>query len=141
MTPEIWTIVGFGLAVLTAILAQFRFTQQRFDLQRDRTDKQIDGLRKLLADQSAGLLKRIDEKDKEQRKYIDKRLKEERTYVDKELKTHRDHSDQQITMIREHINTKHDDTSKQISGVQERVAHLEGLLIGLREAITGRSVA
>ena len=44
---------------------------------------------------------------------------------------------EQIKGLREEING----LREEINGLRERMAHLEGLLEGLREAITGRRVA
>lgn len=41
----------------------------------------------------------------------------------------------------EDLRKRLDAQSDQIAGLRERMAHLEGLLEGLREAITGRQVA
>lgn len=41
----------------------------------------------------------------------------------------------------EDLRQRLDAQSDQIAGLRERMAHLEGLLEGLREAITGRQVA
>ncbi len=41
----------------------------------------------------------------------------------------------------EDLRKRLDAQSNQIAGLRERMAHLEGLLEGLREAITGRRVA
>ena len=43
--------------------------------------------------------------------------------------------------LRERIDTQGKELGDQISQLRERMAHLEGLLEGLREAITGKRVA
>ena len=43
--------------------------------------------------------------------------------------------------LRDELRVQGKETSEQISQLRERMAHLEGLLEGLREAITGRRAA
>ena len=43
--------------------------------------------------------------------------------------------------LRDEMRVQGKETSEQISQLRERMAHLEGLLEGLREAITGKRVA
>ena len=43
--------------------------------------------------------------------------------------------------LRDEMRVQGKETSEQISQLRERMAHLEGLLKGLREAITGKRVA
>ncbi len=53
----------------------------------------------------------------------------------------RERIDAQGKDLRERINAQGKETGEQISQLRERMAHLEGLLEGLREAITGKRVA
>ena len=53
----------------------------------------------------------------------------------------REHIDSQISELREHINSQITELQAQVGDLRERMAHLEGLLEGLREAITRTRVA
>ena len=79
MTPEIWTMIGVGVAIAALILAQTRHSNR---LIHDRIDT-----------------------------------------VDK------------------HMNDRFQSMETQLGELRERMAHLEGLLEGLREAIAGRRAA
>ena len=79
MTPEIWTMIGIGVAIAALILAQWRDSN---------------------------------------------RLIHER-----------------IQSINTHMNNRFQALEVQITELRERMAHLEGLLEGLREAISGRRAA
>lgn len=75
MTPEIWTIIGVGVAIAALILAQAR------------------------------------------------------------------HSNRLIETMETRMNDRFQSFETQITELRERMAHLEGLLEGLREAIAGRRAA
>ena len=79
MTPEIWTIIGIGVAIAALILAQGRYSNR---LIHDR-----------------------------------------------------------IQTMETHMNNRFQGMETQIAELRERMAHLEGLLEGLREAISGRRAA
>ena len=49
--------------------------------------------------------------------------------------------DAQSQDLRERIDAQGQDLTQQLGQLRERMAHLEGLLEGLREAITGKRVA
>ena len=53
----------------------------------------------------------------------------------------RDRAEAQSSELREHIDTRIEELRVQIGDLRERMAHLEGLLEGLREAITRTRVA
>ena len=46
MTPEIWTIIGVAVPIMGLILAQGRFTAQRFDKQFEAVNKQFEAVNK-----------------------------------------------------------------------------------------------
>ena len=58
-----------------------------------------------------------------------------------ELRSLRQEMHAQGENLRERIDAQGKETGEQISQLRERMAHLEGLLEGLREAITGKRVA
>ena len=61
--------------------------------------------------------------------------------LDSKLGKLRDHIDSQTERLRNQIETQGKETTEQISQLRERMAKLEGLLEGLREAITGKRAA
>ena len=79
MTPEIWTIIGVGVAIAALTLAQTRYSNR---LIHDR-----------------------------------------------------------IETVDKHMNDRFQSMETQLGDLRERMAHLEGLLEGLREAIAGRRAA
>ena len=58
-----------------------------------------------------------------------------------EMRAQRDEMRAQSRDLRERIDAQGHDLREQIGQLRERMAHLEGLLEGLREAITGKRVA
>ena len=68
----------------------------------------------------------------------DNRLREQ---IDSQGKQLRDRIDSQGEQLRDRIESQGKETSEQLGQLRERMAKLEGLLEGLREAITGRRVA
>ena len=67
--------------------------------------------------------------------------KELREHIDSQISELREHIDSQISELREHINSQITELQAQVGDLRERMAHLEGLLEGLREAITRTRVA
>ena len=53
----------------------------------------------------------------------------------------RDRMDGQLGQLRDRIDARGKETSEQLGQLRERMAKLEGLLEGLREAITGKRAA
>ena len=53
----------------------------------------------------------------------------------------RDRMDGQLGQLRDRIDAQGKETSEQLGQLRERMAKLEGLLEGLREAITGKRAA
>ncbi len=53
----------------------------------------------------------------------------------------RDRIDAQVGQLRDRIDSQGKETTEQLGQLRERMAKLEGLLEGLREAITGKRVA
>ena len=101
MTPEIWTTIGVGAALLAAIVPALLYLARRIDEQGKEINKRID-------EQGKEINKRIDEQSKEINRRIDEQGKEQSQF------------------------------REDIAG---RMGKLEGLLEGLREAITGKRAA
>ena len=53
----------------------------------------------------------------------------------------RDRIDAQVGQLRDRIDSQGKETTEQLGQLRERMAKLEGLLEGLREAITGKRFA
>ncbi len=102
------TVVGAAVAILVAIGASFR------------------SLRDEMRDQGKGLA--------DLRERIDAQGDDLRERIDAQGADLRERIDAQGTVLRQRIDAQ----SEQMGLLRERMAHLEGLLDGLREAITKR---
>jgi len=58
-----------------------------------------------------------------------------------ELQAHRKETQAEFKAVREEMQAEFKTTREAIGKLRERMAHLEGLMEGLREALTGRRVA
>ena len=86
MTPEIWTIIGVGVAIAALVLAQARHSNRLIETMESRMNDRIG-------------------------------------------------------TMESRMNDRFQSFETQIAELRERMAHLEGLLEGLREAIAGRRAA
>ena len=64
-----------------------------------------------------------------------------RDRIDSQSKQLRDRIDSQSEQLRDRIDAQGKETTEQLGQLRERMAKLEGLLEGLREAITGKRAA
>ena len=115
MDATAWTVVGSALVLLVAIAASFRSLRVELRSQADRNDAQGKGLR----DRIDALRDRIDAQGQELRDRIDAQGQE----------------------LRDRIDAQGQELREQLGQLRERMAKLEGLLEGLREAITGKRAA
>ncbi len=112
MDATAWTVVGAAVAILVAIGASFRGLRDEMRAQVKDLRAQGDGLRQRIDAQGDDLRQRIDAQGDGLRQRIDA----------------------QGDGLRQRIDAQ----SEQMGLLRERMAHLEGLLDGLREAITKR---
>ena len=75
------------------------------------------------------------------REHVDNRIDAQGERIDAQGKDLREHIDAQGKDLRERIDAQGKETAEQIGQLRERMAKLEGLLEGLREAITGKRAA
>ena len=115
VTPEAWTVIGTGVVVLIAIATSYRHLRAEMKALRDEFRGEMHGLRGEVNGKMDGLRGEVNGK---------------------------------IDGLREEMNGKMhglhgrmDRIQAEIGALRERMAKLEGLLEGLREAITGRKVA
>ena len=108
MDATAWTVVGAAVAILVAIGTSFRSLRGEMRDQR----KGLVELRERIDTQGADLRERIDAQGADLRERIDAQGADLRQRIDAQ--------------------------SEQMGLLRERMAHLEGLLDGLREAITQR---
>ncbi|MCY4279066.1 MAG: hypothetical protein OXE81_14765 [Gammaproteobacteria bacterium] len=108
MEQDMIAVLALGVAIFSLMLVQFRGL--RAEMVKMRDDHSAD-LAKMRDDHSADLAKMRDDHSADLAKMRD------------------DHSADLAKM--------RDDLSTQIGNLRERMAHLEGLMEGLREAITG----
>ena len=115
MDATAWTVVAATLVILGAVATSFRSLRVEMRAQRDETRD----LREQLDAQGAQLRERIDAQGEDLRNRIDAQGEDLRNRIDAQGK----------------------ELGEQIGQLRERMAHLEGLLEGLREAITGKRAA
>ena len=126
MDATAWTVIGTGITILITVGAAFRSLRTEMRLFREHVDTRIDSqgnridrLREDMSAQNKQLRERIDGQGEELRNRIDA----------------------QGEQLRDRIDAQGKETSEQLGQLRERMAKLEGLLEGLREAITGKRAA
>ena len=80
---------------------------------------------------------RIDSQGKQLRDRIDSQGKQLRDRIDSQGKE----TTEQLGQLRDRIDSQGKETTEQFGQLRERMAKLEGLLEGLREALTGKRAA
>ena len=113
MDPTAWTVVGAAIAILVAIGASFRSMRQEMKELRGRIDAQGEDLRDRMDAQGEDLRDRMDAQGQEMRK--------------------------EMGQLRDRVEAQGQEMREEMSQMRERMARLEGLLAGLREAITRRA--
>ena len=131
MDATAWRLVGAAVAILAAtgtsfrsLRAEMRARGKDLDDLRERIDAQGAGLRERIDAQGAGLSQRMEAQGAGLVERIDARGD---GLVER--------IDAQGTDLRQRIDAQ----SEQMGLLRERMAHLAGLLDGLREAITNRA--
>ena len=124
------TVVGAAIAILVAIATAFRSLRSEMRLFRGHMDERIDA-------QGRELRERIDAQGRELRERIDAQGEDLRARIDAQGEDLRARIDAQG----ERIDAQGKETGEQIGQLRERMARLEGLLEGLREAVTGKRAA
>ena len=127
---ELIAIVTVSVALATLIIAQGRSLRRDFSARMDRMEAQIAESRENGKAQIAEL--------RENGKAQIAELRDRAEAQNSEL---REHMDTRIGELREHVDTRIGELRTRIGDLVERMAHLEGLLEGLREAITRTRVA
>ena len=112
MTPEAWTAIGTGVVVLIAIATSHRHLRDEFRREMRAFRGEIRGEMKAGHDELRAEMKAGREESRA------------------EMKAGREESREETSRI-----------LVEVGGLRERMARLEGLLEGLREAITGRKAA
>ena len=85
-----------------------------------------------------GIMARYDNRLRDR---IDSQGKQLRDRIDSQGEQLRDRIDSQGEQVRDRMESQGKETSEQLGQLRERMAKLEGLLEGLREAITGKRAA
>jgi hypothetical protein len=130
MDATAWTVVAAAIAVLAAIGASFRSLREELRIRGRRIDARGEKVRRRIDARGEELSQRIDAQGEELSRRIDARGEELRQRIDARGKE-----------LRQRIDAWGKETGEQIGQLRERMAHLEGLLEGLREAIAGKRVA
>ena len=116
---ELIAIFSVGAALAALIIAQNRSLRRDFSARMDRMEAQIAELR----DRGNAQIAELRDRGKTQ------------------IAELRDRAEVQSSELREHIDARFGELRTQIGDLRERMAHLEGLLEGLREAIARTRVA
>ncbi len=155
-----WTVIATGVAVLVAIATSF-FRALRADIRSQFLDvnKRIDAQRARIDAQGAELRERIDAQGAELRERIDvqsARIDAQGAELRERIDAQSARIDAQGAELRQHIDARIDAQGAELRQridalaarmtqlelqLRERMAKLEGLLEGLREAITGKRAA
>ena len=130
MDSTAWTVIGAAIVILVAIATAFRSLRSEMRLFREHVDNRIDAQGKRIDAQGEQLRERIDAQGEQLRERIDAQGEQLRERIDT-----------QGEQLRERIDAQGKETGEQIGQLRERMAKLEGLLEGLREAITGKRAA
>ena len=112
MTPEAWTVIGTGVAILIAIATSHRHLRDEFRRELKAFRDEIRGEMKAGHDELRG-----------------------------EMKAGREEWRGEMKASREESRGETNQIHAEVGGLRERMARLEGLLEGLREAVTGRKAA
>ena len=123
MTPEAWTVIGTGVVVLIAIATSHRHLRDEFRREMRAFRDEIRAEMKAGHDELRGEMKAGRDESRGEMKAGHDELRGE-------MKAGREESRAETNQI--HV---------EVGGLRERMARLEGLLEGLREAIAGRKAA
>ncbi len=115
MSMELITLIGIGVALATLILNTQRNLRADMQAQRDETRAEFKAMRA--------------------------EIQAQREETKTEFKAQREETKTEFKAQREETKIEFKAQREVIISLLERMAHLEGLLEGLREAITGRRVA
>ena len=126
MSMELIAIISVGVTLAGLILNSQRNLRADMQAQRDETGSEFKTVR---ADMQAQLVETKTE------------FKAQREETKTEFKAQREETKTEFKAQREETKTEFKAQREVIFSLLERMAHLEGLLEGLREAITGRRVA
>ena len=130
---EFIALIGIGVTVISTgvALAALILNTQR---------NQREEIKTLREDTQAGF-KAVREEIQAQRGETKTEFKAQREEMKTEFKTQREETKTEFKTQREETKTEFKTQRETIISLLERMAHLEGLLEGLREVITGRRVA
>jgi uncharacterized protein RhaS with RHS repeats len=141
MDATAWTVVAAAIAVLAAIGASFRSLREELRIRGRRIDARGEKVRRRIDARGEELSQRIDARGEELSQRIDARGEELSRRIDARGEELRQRIDARGKELRQRIDAWGKETGEQIGQLRERMAHLEGLLEGLREAIAGKRVA
>ena len=137
MDATAWTVIGTGITILIAVGAAFRSLRSELRLFREHVDDRIHGERERMDAQGEQLRDRID-RLRERMDAQGDRLRERMDALGDRL---RERMDALGDQLRNAIEAEGKETREQLGQLRERMAKLEGLLEGLREAVTGKRAA
>ena len=164
MDATAWTVIGTAATILIAIGVSFRSLRADINDVRKNTADQEKSLRRTIEAQGAevrelgerieaqgtGLRERIEAQGTELRAELRKQIETQGAELRERIEAQgtelreqgaelRKQIETQGAELREHIEAQGTELREHIGQLRERMAHLEGLLEGLREAITRRA--
>ena len=120
MTPEFWAIIGVGVSLVVFGLAALQFTFKRMDQGSDDVNKRMD-------QRFDGLNRRMDQRFDDVNKRMDQRFDG--------LNRRVDDTNNRVG----ELTFEFKQMTSRLSEVEKGLAHLQGVLDGLREALFERS--
>ena len=133
MTPEMWTIVGTGVTLLSISIAGFTLLWRYISAAEKRSEARFTDLR-------ADLLA-AEQRNEARASAAEERNEARFAALKADLITAEKRTDERFAQLTDRLHAFETEVRTQMSDLRERMAKLEGLLEGLREAITGRRAA
>ena len=138
------TVISTGVALAALILNTQRNQREEIKTLREDTQAGFKAVREEIQAQREEMkteFKAVREEIQAQRGETKTEFKAQREEMKTEFKTQREETKTEFKTQREETKTEFKTQRETIISLLERMAHLEGLLEGLREVITGRRVA
>jgi len=146
--PTVLTAMGVVAAVLLGvwgIVARYDSRlRDRMDGQVEAANERIDVHGKETSEQLGQLRDRIDAQGRETTEQLGQlrdRIDAQGRETNERIDVHGKETSEQLGQLRDRIDAQGRETTEQLGQLRERMARLEGLLEGLREAITGKRAA
>ena len=135
MSPDMIAVLGVGFAALSVVVTLMLTTThrlgQRIDNAESRTSQRFDSLESRVEHRMNDFETRMEQRMNDLEIRIEQRLNEQENRMDQRLNEMERRQEQRFDKLESHL----DNHDAELAAVRERLAHLDGLLDGLREAI------